>query len=120
MSRDFSLKLSLPILLPTLVLFVNSPIDFFIGFYGCLVFDFPGYVSKVLLVILGICTIRVSKPFVKHAGFNFFEYFLVLLFIVLSVGSLGVYIVFDLQCLAFYVLASFKRSSVFSTEGGRP
>ena len=123
--RDFSLKLSLLILLLTLILLVNSPIEFFIGFYGCLVFDFPSYVAKVLLVSLGICAISVSKSFVKHVGFNSFECFLVLLisllallFIVSSFDLLGFYIAFELQSLAFYVLASFKRSSAFSTEAG--
>lgn len=56
---------------------------------------------------------------------NFFEYFLILLLAILSLlflsGSfnlLSIYLCLELQSISFYVLASFQRNSIFSSEAG--
>jgi len=56
---------------------------------------------------------------------NFFEFFIILLFSILSsfllISSydlLSAYLSIEMQALCFYILASFKRNSAFSTEAG--
>ena len=56
---------------------------------------------------------------------NFFEYFIILLLAVLSLlflsnsfNLLSIYLCLELQSISFYVLASFQRNSIFSSEAG--
>jgi len=56
---------------------------------------------------------------------NFFEFFVVLFFSLFSIlilisacDMLSIYLVIELSALSFYVLASFKRNSSFSSEAG--
>merc|ERR1712100_273010 len=56
---------------------------------------------------------------------NFFEYFSVfllsllgLLLLINASDILSAYLIIEMQALAFYVLASYKRNSSFSTEAG--
>jgi len=56
---------------------------------------------------------------------NFFEYFtvfllslLALLLLINSSDILSAYLIIEMQALCFYILASFKRNSSFSTEAG--
>lgn len=56
---------------------------------------------------------------------NFFEYFIIfllsslaLLLLTSSSDILSVYLVLEMQALAFYILSNFKRDSTFSTEAG--
>lgn len=59
----------------------------------------------------------------KLENINFFEYFNILLFSVLSLlllinsyDFISVYLIIEMQALCFYTLASFKRNSAFSSE----
>lgn len=56
---------------------------------------------------------------------NFFEYFIIfllavlgLLFLISSFNLLSLYLCLELQAISFYVLASFQRNSIFSSEAG--
>jgi NADH-quinone oxidoreductase subunit N len=56
---------------------------------------------------------------------NFFEYFSILLLSILSLlllvsscDLISTYLVIEMQALCFYILASFRRNSAFSTEAG--
>lgn len=56
---------------------------------------------------------------------NFFEYFLLFLLSIFSLlllinasDILSIYLIIEMQALCFYILASFKRNSSFSTEAG--
>lgn len=56
---------------------------------------------------------------------NFFEYFIIfllailaLLFLANSFNLLSIYLCLELQSISFYVLASFQRNSIFSSEAG--
>ena len=56
---------------------------------------------------------------------NFFEYFIILLLAILSLfflassfNLLSIYLCLELQSISFYVLASFQRNSIFSSEAG--
>lgn len=56
---------------------------------------------------------------------NFFEYFIIVLLVILSLdflassfNLLSIYLCLELQAISFYVLASFQRNSIFSSEAG--
>ena len=71
-----------------------------------------------------ISSFVISKSF-SLQKLNFFEFFSVLLLSILSLlllisscDLLSTYLLIEMQALCFYILASFRRSSAFSTEAG--
>ena len=66
----------------------------------------------------------ILRSFVLQ-NLNFFEYFSVFLLAILSLlllvsscDLISTYLVIEMQALCFYILASFRRNSAFSTEAG--
>jgi NADH-quinone oxidoreductase subunit N len=80
---------------------------------------------KLVVVISCFFIINfVFKAFLVQK-LNFFEFFIIFLISVFSLlllassfDFLSFYLVLEMQALCFYVLATFKRNSVFSTEAG--
>jgi NADH-quinone oxidoreductase subunit N len=79
--------------------------------------------------ILFLITILLTLPFIKQSltvqKINYIEFDTIFLLSVLSglllisaSDLLVVYILIEMQSLCFYILASFKRNSAFSTEAG--
>lgn len=97
------------------------------GFFSTFLFlnDESGRIVKILFIlscILGLFII--FRSFVLQ-NLNFFEYFSIFLLSVLSLMLLvscsdliSAYLVIEMQALCFYILASFRRNSAFSTEAG--
>lgn len=76
-----------------------------------------------LIVTLGC--LLMSIQFVKREGINSFEYLILilcssfgLLCLISSFDLVSMYISLELQSLAFYILASMRKNSAFSTEAG--
>ena len=115
------------VLLLSLCLLLNDKLESQeIGsFYNTIVVDYPGFLSKIIVVILaGLCLLSV-ETYLKTQKINNFEYVLLFLFSVLGLFLLcsandliTTYLAIELQSLSFYVLASFKRSSTFSVNSG--
>jgi NADH-quinone oxidoreductase subunit N len=81
-------------------------------------------IKNFIVLITILCFVLVWKSFVLQ-NINFYEYFslyfLSLLGILLLINTsdlISAYLVIELQALAFYILACFKRTSAFSTEAG--
>lgn len=81
--------------------------------------------SKWILGISSILYLIFISKYLKDQKLNNFEYYIILLtsifgfFLLCSVNDLiTAYLAIELQGLAFYVLASFKKSSNFSVESG--
>lgn len=81
-------------------------------------------IKSLLIFISTLAYIFIWRSFVLQ-NINFFEYFVLyflgLLGILLLINSNSLiisYLVIELQSLAFYILACFKRTSSFSTEAG--
>ena len=117
--------LSVQILFLTTLLVLFFPYINFISWSSFLVSNF--YTLSFKLLILFTCTFWIifSLPYLKNEKINSFEYWIFILitilsffFILQSCDLLIIYLVVELQSLSFYVLASFKRSSEFSTEAG--
>ena len=106
------------------LLLLNLKIEgFFTNFLLC---NEEGGRSIKLLFIL--CSLFVLTYVVKSFSvqkLNFFEFFYIFLFSILSLlllvsthDLLSSYLALEMQALCFYILASFKRNSAFSTEAG--
>jgi NADH-quinone oxidoreductase subunit N len=89
------------------------------------VFDFIGVFFKcVLLVAVGICLL-VSVEFLIKQQLISFEYFVLVLFsavamllLLSSCNLISVFLALELQSFCFYILASAKKTSIYSTEAG--
>ena len=99
-------------------------------------FNFTGWNSLILVnsftqgtkfIVLGsfIFWFFLSLPYTKKEKINSFEYWLLsllsivgMLLIVQCCDLISMYLSVEFQSLVFYILASFKRTSEFSTESG--
>nr|YP_010377431.1 NADH dehydrogenase subunit 2 [Navicula tsukamotoi]QYB23118.1 NADH dehydrogenase subunit 2 [Navicula tsukamotoi] len=87
--------------------------------------DQLSFVSKFIIGLTCIFYLIFINKFMRNQKLNDFEYCILLLvsifgfFLICSVNDLiTAYLAIELQGLAFYVLASFKKSSNFSVESG--
>ena len=87
--------------------------------------DQLSFVSKFIIGSTCIFYLMFVNKFMKSQKLNDFEYCIILLvsifgfFLICSVNDfITAYLAIELQGLAFYVLASFKKSSNFSVESG--
>lgn len=90
-----------------------------------LISDFFSFYSKTLTLLFVILWFLISLNNINLEKINNFEYWILILFslsasllILKSYDILSVYLLVEFQSLIFYILASFKRNSEFSTEAG--
>lgn len=95
------------------------------SFNGTIYNDQLSLVSKFIIGIFSILYLIFITKYLKDQRLNNFEYYILLLtsifgfFLLCGVNDLiTAYLAIELQGLAFYVLASFKKSSNFSIESG--
>jgi len=119
-----SFNQSLFILLICLLLSLNNDIT---SFSSLQIFsnDVTSLSIKTLLLFAVIGSLICGKPYFISKNINLFEYYTIvllsvfsLLFLTSSTDLLSIYLCLEMQSLCFYVLASFNRYSVFSTEAG--
>ena len=117
--------LSLQILVFTWFLIFKSPCINFITWNFFLVSSFSSVFLKLSLLIISIIWVSFILKYLSNEKINGFEYWILSLFTILALSFLiqvfdilVMYLIIELQSLSFYVLASFKRSSEFSTEAG--
>jgi len=112
------------ILFCLLFLFLNVKIE---GFFSNFLFlnDKSAIVCKSLVVIISLATLGILLQSFKLQQLNFFEYFNLfllsifsLLLLISSSDLISLYLLIEMQALCFYVLATFKKNSAFSTEAG--
>ena len=112
------------ILFCLLLLLINSKIE---GFFSNFIFlnDSGSRYIKILFVFSCLSVLLILIRSFKLQKLNFFEYFTIFLLSVLSLlllisasDMLSAYLVIEMQALSFYILASFRRNSAFSTEAG--
>ena len=118
--------LSILVLMVTLALIFNSPLNTDIAiFNGSYKIDFISSYMKILTILSGIFVLITSSKFLKIFKIFQIEYSILILssilgiFVMISSNDLIVfYIGLELQSLALYVLASFNRDDVSSSEAG--
>jgi len=107
-----------------LSMFLNLKIE---GFFSNFLFlnDEGTRLLKIVFVISCLMLlVTLLRSFVLQ-NLNFFEFFTIfllalfsLLLLVSSCDLISAYLVIEMQALCFYILASFRRNSAFSTEAG--
>ena len=77
----------------------------------------------ILLVVIGFSV--ASMNYTDKVSINFFEYNVLILFSIFGLlafissnNFIALYLTLEIQSLSFFILASIKRDSAFSTEGG--
>lgn len=117
--------LSIQTLFFTFILVCSFPYLNFFSWNFFLISNLYVLYSKIFLLLSSIIWTCFSFNYINNEKLNSFEYWILVLltilalFFILQVYDLLVmYLVIELQSLSFYVLASFKRSSEFSTEAG--
>jgi len=90
-----------------------------------LINDYVSFSSKLVIGSLSIFCLLMIQPYIINQKINQFEYILLILFAVLGLfllcssnDLLTAYLAIELQSLAFYVLAAFKKNSTFSVDAG--
>lgn len=90
-----------------------------------IVSDFVGSSTKFIIGSLSIFCLLMMQPYLANQKINQFEYLLLIVFAVLGLfllcssnDLLTAYLAIELQGLAFYVLASFKKNSTYSVDAG--
>jgi len=123
--QKISYWISLQLLFLTLALTLNNSSQFSILFYGCLSYDLISLLGKTFILIFTFLVIIVSYNYLKKNNFINFEFYIIFLIstlaIILIIDSsdlISFYLALELQALSFYILATFKKESAFSTEAG--
>ena len=117
--------LSILTLIISALLLLNHPYNTDIIFNGMLLINNLTLVIKSIIVISTIVVLLFSFDYFQDEKITAFEYSILILLAVLgmlllvsSYDFLALYLAIELQSLALYVLATFKRNSEFSTEAG--
>jgi NADH-quinone oxidoreductase subunit N len=112
------------IFLCLLLLLLNNKIE---GTFSNLLFSNNGSGNLIKIALVLICLfvlVFIIRSFLIQ-NLNFFEFFTMFLLSIFSLllllsacDFMSAYIIIEIQALIFYVMASFKRNSIFSTEAG--
>ncbi|PTQ72544.1 NADH-quinone oxidoreductase subunit NuoN [Celeribacter persicus] len=96
-----------------------------VAFGGLFIDDAFSRFGKVGVLLAGAAVLVMSHDFLEKRGFAKFEYPILLLFstigmmVMVSAGDLmSLYLGLELMSLSLYVIASFRRDNVKSTEAG--
>jgi len=103
----------------------NNPLTNFIVFNNLLILDNFLFFIKLIILLAIFCCILVSFKFLQKEKFNSFEYNVLILFAILgllcfisSYDLVAMFLALEIQSLSFYILATLKKESAFSTEAG--
>lgn len=116
---------SIQILVFVIILIINNPVNNIIIFNDLLIIDDFSNIVKIIVTISTICCLLLSFEYIKDEKLYAFEYSIMLLLAFLGIflitssyNLISLYLAIELQSLALYVMAAFKRNTKFSTEAG--
>jgi NADH-quinone oxidoreductase subunit N len=97
----------------------------FLSFNNSIINDYFAFFTKLVICVTSAAYFLFIADSLKYERLTSFEYLLVILFAVLGLmllcssnDLLTAYLAIELSSLSFYILASFKKSSSYSVEGG--
>lgn len=109
----------------SLLIHLISPPGSNLSCNNLLVLDDLSIFLKTITLLGSLCCVLLSMNYVKQEKLNNFEYFVLLLLGVVAIifvssahDLLAMYLSIEFQSLVFYILATIRRSSEFSTEAG--
>lgn len=107
------------------LLVINNPVDYALIFQKTFIQDDLSRIAKLFVLGSAFACLILSQSYIENSKINNYEYFLLILFSIFGLNLLisshdliSAYLAIEMQALSFYVLASFQRRSVFSTEAG--
>lgn len=122
---ELTTYLSIFLLFFTFILYFNNINSTNLIFNNSLNITFGITNLKLIIIFFTICSFLISIDFLKKEKINDFEYVILLLFVVFGIlllisanDFLMVYLSIELQSLSLYVLVTFKKNTIFSTESG--
>ena len=127
--QKLMLNISVLILFFCIYLFYNDRFFFtyksLVFFNDTIICDYLGFFSKSLIAGFSLACILMIQYYLKDQKINQFEYLIIILIAILgffllcsSNDLITAYLAIELQSLAFYVMAAFKKNSSFSVEAG--
>lgn len=97
----------------------------FLNFNNSIINDYFASFTKIIICLFSVLYFFIVSDFFKEQRLTSFEYFIVVLLSILGLllmcssnDLLTAYLAIELSSLAFYILASFKKSSSYSIESG--
>nr|YP_009317500.1 NADH dehydrogenase subunit 2 [Gelidium galapagense]AOX48952.1 NADH dehydrogenase subunit 2 [Gelidium galapagense] len=118
-------KLTIQILSFGLYLAISQEVLNLISWNNFLIFDNFSYGAQIIILLSVISWFFLTFLYSVQQKVTSFEFWVLILLAVISMllivrsyDLLSIYLTLELQALIFYVLASFKRTSEFSTEAG--
>lgn len=121
------LYLSVVILSMFCFLLINNNIEFnnYLIFNNTIIVDYLGVSSKIWIATISIICFLMIRTYLTVQKINFFEYSILILFAMLGIfficsanDLITAYLAIELQSLAFYMMAAFKKDSSFSVDAG--
>lgn len=114
----------LSLLLIVFLLFNNLYINYLV-FHSLIINDAFSLYIKFIVIFFLIFLFLLSIDYLRDESIYYYEYFLIILLsllglivLVSSYDLISMYLAIELQSLCFYILATFKQYSNFSTEAG--
>ena len=97
----------------------------YISFNSSIACDYLSFASKLIISLSAIIFLLMVQEHILDQKINHFEYILIFLFALLGIFLLCssndliiAYLSIELQSLAFYILAAFRKNSTYSIEAG--
>lgn len=107
------------------ILIFNQSIVISTSWNEFLIHDLFTYNAKLFILIISLGWFFMTFKYLKNEKINSFEYWILILLAIVAIllilqayDLLMIYLTIEFQSLIFYILASFKRTSEFSTEAG--
>ena len=119
-------SLAVLVLFFTFFLESNLSINVLCSFFNNTFFhDYLTVFTKLFLLIISIVSLLVVQLYLKDQKINSFEYTILVLFSIFGLlllcssnDFITAYLAIEIQSLSFYLLASYKKNSIFATESG--
>jgi NADH-quinone oxidoreductase subunit N len=120
------LNLGILILIFTFILVCNNLILLKYSFFNStIIMDNLTISSKQCILIASIICLLAIQEYLNDQKINSFEYILLILFAIFGLillcssnDLITAYLAIEVQSLSFYLLAAYKKNSIFSTESG--
>lgn len=118
--------ISVLILCFILLLLFNNTFLLYVSFFNnTIIFDSLAFYIKQFVILFSIISLLSIIKYLEYQQINSFEYIVLILFAIFGLillcssnDLITAYLSIELQSLSFYLLATFKKNSIFSTESG--
>jgi len=115
--------LSILAIIFAIIILNTNPYTYIITFNNAFITDNFSSIIKLIVLVGSLSSIIISLDYLKDQKIYSYEYILLvllstvaMLFLTSAYNLISIYLAIELQSLSFYVLASMKKNSEYSTE----